>query len=160
MSIISFTHIYMCESLFLFLSLVVWFSTDVVDFGLTQLDTKKKVRAKLGEGILLRLRFTQGGGGGSPVGGGGGGSKKYALVTGEADLGTDSYTHTLGALGAGVTADADADAASEDQVNVELVPMPTSAGSSSSSSAKGGSAKLGGPSSEIAFTSLVTNAKP
>jgi hypothetical protein len=134
--------------LFLFLSFIVWFSTDVVDFGLTQLDTKKKVRAKLGEGILLRLRFTQGGGGGSPVGGGGG-SKKYALVTGEADLGTDSYTHTLGA---GVTAGADADAASEDQVNVELAPMPTSA--------KGGSAKLGGPSSEVAFTSLVTNAKP
>ena len=67
-----------------------------------QLDTKKKIRPKLGEGILLRLRFTPSSGGAAAGGGvtaaGAVGGKGYALVT------TGSAADEADALGAASSA--------------------------------------------------------
>lgn len=142
-------------------------TADTVDFALDQLDTKKKVRAKLGPEIAVRLRFVQsaaqreGDGGAVPRGGKDG----YALVASDGDAAA------LGAVEAEeVEKEGDAEGGSEGATSgvptatsasvigsgkreVELTAMAvsSSSGKAATVSPKGGKAAT--------FTSLTSSGK-
>jgi hypothetical protein len=129
-----------------------------VDFPLDQLDTKKKVRPKLGEGILMRLRFVQSaaqreGAGAVP----GGGKDGYALVSSDGEAHEEGGAVNVGGEAgvemAGVTAAKTSSAKGSSAKASPSKPMAVS----SAAAAPSGSAKS--KKTEAAFTSLVSGNK-
>lgn len=72
---------------------------ETIDFGLDQLDTKKKIRPKLGETIAMRLRFVPSA---AQLDGSGATGTGYALVTSDGDAGANLGATTSGSAGEGV----------------------------------------------------------
>jgi len=134
-------------------------TADTVDFDLSQLDTKKKIRPKLGEGILLRLRFVQSAAQLTAAGGSTG--KGYELVTsdegdnegaGDVELGravATSEEPAESANAAGGSA-ARSESASGKSDPTKVSPMNTATTPTGSTKSK---------KTEAAFTSLVTGTK-
>lgn len=82
-------------------------TAESIDFGLDQLDTKKKVRPKLGINVMMRLRFVQSAAQREgPEALPNGGKEGYALVSSDGDAGA-------AALGA------------EEEEGVEMAPVQT-----------------------------------
>ena len=131
-------------------------TADSIDFGLDQLDTKKKIRPKLGTDIQMRLRFVQSSSQRDASGPVPGGKSGYALVSTDGEsggnLGADQSIGSPSDVGvemAPVTS-----ASAETPSSPKGTPMPISDSGSSTKSSK--SAKK----TEAAFTSLVTGKKP
>lgn len=132
---------------------------ETIDFGLDQLDTKKKVRPTLGAEIALRLRFVPtaaqlDGSGATGTGTG------YALVNSDGDAITDSSTGNLGASeGVELTATgaSAATSAKESGSSKKAVPMKTA--TTTTAAAVSTSVKGKGKKTEAAFTSLVSGNK-
>ena len=130
-------------------------TADTVDFDLSQLDTKKKIRPKLGEGILLRLRFVQSAAQLTAAGGSTG--KGYELVTaedndnaGDVELGRAVATNESAASAAEGGAAVQAESASGKSEPTKVSPMNTATTPTGSTKSK---------KTEAAFTSLVTGTK-
>lgn len=137
-----------------------------IDFGLDQLDTKKKIRPKLGEGIAMRLRFVPSA---AQLDGSGATGTGYALVTSDGDAGANlGATGSTGSAGEGVeltagvkssavassAAMSSAAASASTGSGKKATPMKTETATTTPSS----SAKKG-KKTEAAFTSLASGNK-
>ena len=112
-------------------------TADHVDFDLSQLDTKKKIKPKLGDKIFMRLKFTP------PAAAAGATKSGYALVATE-PTGVKNSDVDAGDVGIELT-------------SATLGATPAAAGESTSDDNNGESAGL--EQTEEAMTNLITGVK-